>query len=364
LVNPSEYTLSLVAQALDDLASNRLPLSAIIQKTIRIARLREDYVNLWWLEWEMVNIIHEKTRFQAIPEIIHLTKDQIAFFDKEFKGTWVQERLVTEISQSGQIGSGTVVYPKGIGEIEADLTMFTQAAAESQVPSGLHPVDLYFEHQATSKVRVVHRVRANDCAAILQRVRQRVHRFLSQTEKQMIYGQLHSDVFERNRRYVDLRLGELCPDAIAKFVAAYSRITEDDPESRAQALTSCRRLLKSLADVLYPSRDGSVIGADGKPHDVSDERYVARLWQYVYEQIGRSRSGDLLMTSVEDLGSRIDKLYSLASKGVHAEVSDFEANQCVIQTYILAGDLIRIHDQQFATGIGEVEAATQNGDVV
>jgi hypothetical protein len=364
LANPSEYILRLVTEALDDLTSGRSPLSANIQRSIRIARLREDYVNLWWLEWEMVDITGDRSRYQAVPEIIHLAKDQIAFFDKEFKDDWVQERLATEISPNLEIRPGESILHKGIGEIEVDFAFFTQAAAESQAPSGLHPVDLYFEHRSATKVRMVHRIRASDCETILQRVRQRVHRFLSQTEKQLVYGQLHSDVFERNRRYVDLRLGELCPDAISKFVSAYSRITEDDPESRAQALTSCRRLLKSLADVLYPSRDGSAIGADGKPHDVSDERYVARLWQYVYEQIGKSKSAELLMTTVQDLGNRIDKLYNLACKGVHAEVSDFEANQCLIQTYILAGDLIRLHDQQFAIGIDQIEVATQNADSV
>lgn len=360
-MNQSQYVLGIVTNALDELAGGAVPLSAIIQKSIRIARLREDYVNLWWLEWEMVDLTNEKFRYRVVPEIIHIGREQIAFLDKEFKDAWVQERLATEISQNMEITPGESLLQKGIGEIEVDLAFFTQAATESQVPSGLHPVDLYFEHRSTSKARTVYRIRASDCETILQRVRQRVHRFLSQAEKQLVYGQLHSDVFERNRRYVELRLGELCPDAIAKFVSAYDRVNEDDPEARAQALTSCRRLLKSLADVLYPPRGDPVVGANGKAHDLSEEKYVARLWQYVYEKLGDSRSTNVLKASLQDLGNRIDSLYALTSKGVHAEVSDFEASQCLIQTYVLVSDLIHIHDQQFATGVEETGTEHQSG---
>jgi hypothetical protein len=49
-------------------------------------------------------------------------------------------------------------------------------------------------------------------------------------------------------------------------------------------------------------------------------------------------------TSVEELGKRVDRLNALASKGVHAEVTEFEVNLCVLQTYALAGDLLRLLD--------------------
>jgi hypothetical protein len=58
----------------------------------------------------------------------------------------------------------------------------------------------------------------------------------------------------------------------------------------------------------------------------------------------------LLQASVQDLGNRLDRLYDLVNKGVHADISKFEVNQCVIQTYILIGDLIRILDRQTAIG--------------
>jgi hypothetical protein len=57
---------------------------------------------------------------------------------------------------------------------------------------------------------------------------------------------------------------------------------------------------------------------------------------------GSSASRDLLASQVKSLGQRLDALNSLASKGVHASVSEVEVDHCVIQTYLTVGDLLRI----------------------
>ena len=123
---------------------------------------------------------------------------------------------------------------------------------------------MYFVNQSTSQVKTLALNYVKNCQSILVKVHSRVHDFLSQTEKQLIFGQIHSDIFEKNRSYVDLKLGALCPDALLKFVSAHKRIKEDDPESWAQSLTTCRRLLKSLADSLCPAPVDPVVGIDGK----------------------------------------------------------------------------------------------------
>jgi hypothetical protein len=41
---------------------------------------------------------------------------------------------------------------------------------------------------------------------------------------------------------------------------------------------------------------------------------------------------------------------------VHAEVSEFELNQCVIQTYLLVGDILRLTESD--SGIEGIEGGT------
>lgn len=348
-MNPNDHILNLVTETIVAIETNNFLLSTIIRKCIRISRLRNDYLNLWWLEWEMVNIINKNERLKIFREILsHFPKESYEYFKKNFYEEWVKEREIVTIDSEGKINSGDSIIAKGVGEIELDYRNFHEIVNDSQTPSGLHPLDLYFVDQSRSNQRIIARTMASSFQAVLERIKQRAHDFLSQSEKQLIYGQLHADIFEQNRQYVDLKLGQLCPEALMKFIEAYQRLKDNTPESRAQATTSCRRLLKSLADQLYPPSNNQITGVDGKIRVLDKEKYISRLWQYVFERIGRSASGELLFVQVQDLGNRIDRLYDLTNKGVHDEVSEFEVNQCVIQTYLLIGDLIRISENQSA----------------
>jgi len=344
-MNTSDYILNLVSRTLE---STSLSVSEAVRQSARIARLRNDYVNLWWLEWEMFDVTDKEQRTRLLHEVIsHFTKDQFTNYQKKFYEQWVDERRVVHI-EDGKVSSKDMILHKGISEIENDLDHYVKLGAEAVSPQGLHSLDLYYSEQRNREVKSIARITEKNCKNILSRVKNRVDVYLSNVEKQIVFGQIHSDIFEENRLFVDRKLGELCPDALSKFVAAYQRAKEDNPESWAQSLTSCRRLLKSLADSLYPATSKSVRGGDGKDRKLTEEMYVARLWQYVYERTSNSSSGSLLQAQVQDYGSRIDRLYQITCKGVHAEVSKFEVNQCVIQTYIMAGDLLRLSENRSA----------------
>jgi len=69
-------------------------------------------------------------------------------------------------------------------------------------------------------------------------------------------------------------------------------------------------------------------------------------------------SRGLLLALANDLGERIAQIDAMASKGVHAEVSSFEVNQCVIQTYLIIGDILHIGDKGQGGGSGPGEATT------
>jgi hypothetical protein len=58
-MSASQYILDLVKTALQ---GNVEKVSELIRQSARIARLRNDYLNLWWLEWEMVPIIDKRIK--------------------------------------------------------------------------------------------------------------------------------------------------------------------------------------------------------------------------------------------------------------------------------------------------------------
>jgi hypothetical protein len=180
--------------------------------------------------------------------------------------------------------------------------------------------------------------------AIAQRISTAVHDYLSRAEYQIFEGRENSDIFEQNKQFVHDRLGELAPEALDKFRVAVERLNAGGSEAGSQALTSCRRIFKALADKLYPAPVGPVACSDGKQRTLTDDKYVSRLLQFVHERVSGATSRKLLVSQLEEFIGRIERLYELASKGVYADVNSFEIQQCVLQTYLLIGDLLRLHE--------------------
>ena len=178
---------------------------------------------------------------------------------------------------------------------------------------------------------------------VLANIEANVHGRLLRFEKEILYHNAVEDVFARNRRFVESRLSVIAPEVLDQFNSAQQRIWEGDDEARSQALLSCRRILKSLADHVYPALDTQVVGSDGKEHSMTDDKYINRLWQFVSDA-GSKTSYELLRAQIGDFEKRIDGLYGVASKGVHARPDGFEVDQCVIQTWLVIGDILRLYE--------------------
>ncbi|MFA4955649.1 MAG: hypothetical protein WC556_01585 [Candidatus Methanoperedens sp.] len=151
------------------------------------------------------------------------------------------------------------------------------------------------------------------------------------------FGGVIETIFDENKKIVDSKLIEICPDAVEKFASAYERLRENTPESWAQGVLTCRRILKDFADVIYPPKNILING-----RKVGEEEYINRLWAFTSEKIENDTNGELIKSEIEYIGNRIDTLYHLTCKGAHSKITKDEAERAIIQTYLLIGDLIKL----------------------
>lgn len=58
-----------------------------------------------------------------------------------------------------------------------------------------------------------------------------------------------------------------------------------------------------------------------------------------------ARERAVVRVTLQGVDSRLRALNELASKGVHAGVTAYEVDTCVVQTYLVAADVLRIHER-------------------
>jgi len=178
--------------------------------------------------------------------------------------------------------------------------------------------------------------------------------WLSRSVVELRYGSIIETSFERVRMRFDSFLSNQAPEVGRRLAAAYQRAYSDDPEEWSQALTSCRRALKALADEIYPPTDETKGG-----HELTDDKYRNRLIQFSTENIDSSSQEELLEAEIDSVVSRVEALDALASKGVHADVNERDLELAIVRTYLLAGDLLSLvssPDDTIATAPPAVDA--------
>lgn len=181
---------------------------------------------------------------------------------------------------------------------------------------------------------------------IRERVRHKVFAALCSWERQLTYANVNERIFERFRSRVDAMLAQGAPTVLDQFSAVYRRLQQatKDPtvpvsEELAQAVTTCRRILKAVADHLLPGVAGAR-SEDGHPLD--DAAYRNRIYEFVKIHVASETFAGNVKAALGGICERFDAIDKLANKGVHAEVGVQEAELCAIGTYLVAGELLSL----------------------
>ncbi|HEY2283257.1 MAG TPA: hypothetical protein VGH60_06860 [Solirubrobacteraceae bacterium] len=135
-----------------------------------------------------------------------------------------------------------------------------------------------------------------------------------------------------------IRTGELDPvlrDGLHAALTSFEAF--ESPEQLAHVATSCRRFLERLADTLFPARPEP----RGK-RELTQDKYLNRLWAYVEDNLeGTGR--DVVISTLTDIGGRIDKLHDLTNKGIHApKVNPAEMQRLLIGLVSTTYDILTL----------------------
>ncbi|PZF09954.1 hypothetical protein DEJ25_13290 [Curtobacterium sp. MCPF17_011] len=339
-----ERASALVQHLLDSFDDSTETIASLTRRCQRIASLRGDTAALFWLSLESSDIGNDfENKTEHVRETLAarllkaLPADESERIFKVEYGSYTRRRMLP----------GNKANYLSVQQTE-DLVQTLRREEEATLvppPPGMHAYDLGKHVAEQGQVRArIFESRA-PLEASLARIRDRLWEFLTETEYELTFGEATAETFNRLRSYVDNQLTTISPPALDQFQVAYRRLKDGGNEDRAHALTSCRRVLKTIADELYPASSEPVIGDDGKARVLGDDKFVNRLLQFVSEKVGKHENGAAVQAALKDVGTRLTALNDLASKGVHAKVTTYEVDTCVVQTYLVVADVLRIRER-------------------
>lgn len=152
---------------------------------------------------------------------------------------------------------------------------------------------------------------------------------------ELLFSELQARLFADTQLRVDGSLSAASGSALEKIESVSDRLRDGDPESVSQALTTCRRLIDSCADHVFPAQAEPYAVGDEATLNVGQQQVLNRLQAYTHRcGITKSRR-DRLRRNLADL-------YGRCSAGTHAEVTVDEARFVFLQTYIALGEILTL----------------------
>lgn len=333
----NQEVLAVIKSALSDF--DRVPLSHSVRTALRAARLLGDYENIWWLDWELRDGTTEGQWNEVLLEVApNLTEDRYNELRSEYQRKYSAERAVwSGIDLRMPVPAKDKVCVDGVETIERRIRDF------GEVPSQLVGYQNIFNRRQVTDESITAMLAKSQREGILERVGTRVYTYLTRLEAALSFTAIVENVLERHMTAVNDLIAQLDPNLLAAFTACYRRLAEGDDEALSHAATTCRRVLKSVADYLQPVTVEVVLGADGLNHKLDDANFINRLLFYVQRRLESDKSAEVAAATLQDLDRRLNALNDLASKGVHVDrFTELEASQCALQTFALLGDILML----------------------
>ncbi len=179
---------------------------------------------------------------------------------------------------------------------------------------------------------------------IFSSIKSSIHSYITDVLISLKLGNISESIFNESRNLVDEFVRCYCPKAAEQLVSISERIFEGNVESYSQALTSCRRLLLSIADIIFPASDEDYIDKKGKKRKVGIENYKNRILAF-FENSKSTSSINIFASELEYLAARLDAVYEKSCKGVHDDIDKREAKLTIISTYIIISEIA--HEYKF-----------------
>ena len=309
LRNRQEEARKLSEDLLDDIELVRVSSEQMLLKAVRLARLIGDESALEFLQFELHGY-----------QFTSQTRKYLKATGRLFKAD-----------------EGEKAYCDSLGAVEANIRANEARLNTLSTPS------LSGDGLITALRN--HHVNVNDATgsiskygAIRSAIIGELHSFASRTYYELTFSEEQASLFESVRQDIDGMLAPLSGGALQKVESIMERLSVGEEEATSQAMNTCRRLIDSFADAVFPAQNEPAKIGDQKL-EVKKSHVLNRIDVFVYGKTeSKSRRSRLRQT--------MRGIYERVSTGVHSDVTAAEARFLFLETYIVLGEIIALERKE------------------
>jgi hypothetical protein len=303
----SGHIVELARELLDDIELSRIDADKLILKASRLARFAGSDEVRAWLKYEMGG--YENT--------------PVGIKYMSLTGRWVDAQ-----KQQGYWGP--------LSQQETLIQAYRNQLAAMRTPdAGGDYANLAILNVTNAMNAITSNI--SRMGGIKSRVLALLHTFVSGVYYEKEFETLAESIFDAYKETIDVLIATHCGDVLQKIPSVMSRLAEDDSESISQALTTCRRIVDSFADSIFPPSE-ETMEVGGNVLKLGASNYQNRINAYISL---RTQS----TSRRQRLRQNLSNLYERVSTGVHSEVSADEARSLFLNTYLLLGEILSLKTQ-------------------
>jgi competence ComEA-like helix-hairpin-helix protein len=325
MVNAKQEAITVLNEALNELESSKGSVTSGVQKLLRAALILDEEKIAAWCDFHLGKSDYINPVKNYVEVLKKKRQTPEALNEQEFL------KAETEFME----------FKKDVvkGDFPFDKDDFNFLLDEQG--GGFHSIG-FIEDLAKSKTPISLSYKRSNLSQRISHVRRKAHEKSANLLNKLAYTDTKKIAFDLLKEEIDDKLLDLNPELTEKLMAAFKSVSSESSEEWSQALTSCRRLIESLADELYPPTEEQING-----RKLGKEYYINRLWMFMDKAIESESNRDLAKTHVDFLGSYLQKTHKLTNKGVHTSITKTEAVKTVFHTYLLIADLLGYLDKRF-----------------
>jgi len=173
---------------------------------------------------------------------------------------------------------------------------------------------------------------------LIDRIINKCLTFLTECVSELQYSGYVQSIFENLRKFVDKKLLEFDKNISEELNSIYLNLISNNSSDWIKVPHSCRRILKFVADKVFPPSEDKYKTPDNREWEVKEGNFLNRLICYAY-------SDSISKTSISEI-SLLEKYFRLFNEEVQngehkKEISKEDASLIAVRTYLILSEIIK-----------------------